>query len=492
MKTKVLHKDKLVNLIEPHFHNDLKSDRYSIKTIKASSLLTNTRLDLAFKLLYLDMKEKDVGFAKEVYKDHIRAFSLGDFVEPGNEGKNSIDRFLEDFHMTFDNIKENGFDSTKTLIPLSQNNSIVNGSHRVASAIFLDRNVDCVQLEVDDQIYNYEYFYSRKVSSEMLDSAVTKFVEYAENVHIAFIWPTAQGYDGDIEKIIPNIVYRKAVKLDANGAHNLLSQIYYGEEWLGDIENNFKGSQGKLVECFKTFDSVRVIAFQANSLDEVLKVKDRVRELFNVGKHSIHITDTKEEAVRVARMIFNDNGVHFLNYAKPNKYLSTHIKVKQYKTFIEKNGLETDDLVLDSGLVLSLYGLRESNDIDYLIDDNSKVKIDDEELENHDEELKYHDENKLELIYNPKYYFYFNGLKIVSFTQLYKMKRNRGGEKDINDYKMMDALIENDTLRQLISKLKQHYYYGKIKLLHKCLEFLKSINLYFVARKIYRLAKRKK
>jgi hypothetical protein len=487
-----MHKDKLINLIEPHFHKDLKLENYSVKTFKARKLLSNTRLDLAFKLLFLDLKDKNFNYAKKVYTDHIRAFSLGEFTEPGNAHKNSINRYLEDFYKTFENIEENGFDCTESLIPLSPNMSIANGSHRVASAIYLDKNIDCVQIETRDEIYNYKYFYNRNVSSKVMDSAVTKFVEYADNVHIAFIWPTAQGHDNEIEELIPNIVYRKSVKLNANGAHNLLSQIYYGEDWLGDIENDFSGSQGKFVECFKTLDSLRVVAFQANSLGDVLKIKDHVRDLFNVGKHSIHITDTKQEAIRVARLIFNDNSINFLNYAKPNKYISTHIKLIKYRIFIEENELKIDDLVLDGGLVLSLYGLRESSDIDYLVCGDSKIEKYDEVFENHDEELRFHSASKEDLIYNPERYFYFGDIKFVSFTQLYEMKKNRHGEKDINDCKMMVALIDSDMLGKLVSKLRQSFYYGKIKLLHKCLRFLKKINLYFFARKIYRLAKRKK
>lgn len=96
----------------------------------------------------------------------------------------------------------------------------------------------------------------------------------------------------------------------------MLSQIYYGEEWLGNVENNFKGSQGKLVECFKNFEPVRVIAFQADNLEEVIEIKEKIRDIFKIGKHSVHITDTKEEAIRVARIVFNNNSIHFLNYDK--------------------------------------------------------------------------------------------------------------------------------------------------------------------------------
>jgi len=473
-----LKKDKLLQLIEPRFEKDLVQDSYEAKTIKAKELLTHTRFDLAFKLLYLEMIGKDVKFSKEIYKEHIRAFSLGKFTEPGNDDKNSIDRFFEEFHKTFEEIKINGFDSSKTLIPLSKNGSIANGAHRVASAIYLDKDVECVQIDTPDHIYDYKFFYSRNVPHEMLDAAATKFIEYANGVYIAFVWPTAKGHDEKIENVIPNIVYRKKMTLSRNGAHNLLSQIYYGEEWLGSVEDDFRGSKGKLVECFKSFDPVRIIAFQANSLDEVLKIKEKVRDIFNVGKHSIHITDTKEEAIRVARVVFNDNSIHFLNYAKPNRYISTHKKIDRFKEFILKNKLCFNDVVLDGGIVLSAYGLRECSDIDYFVDDNEK-------LEYNDDELEYHDDEKLELIYNPKNYFYFNDLKFIAFKQLYKMKKNRNEEKDRNDCKMMEALIENDRFKKILNQWKQSFYYGKIKVRVGLINLLKSVGLFEVVKKVY-------
>ena len=94
------------------------------------------------------MKGKGVGFSKEFYQKHIGALSLGKFTEPGNEKKNSIENFIKEFDKTFENIQTNGFDEQRTLIPLSKNGSIANGSHRVASAIFLDKDVKSVKIDI--------------------------------------------------------------------------------------------------------------------------------------------------------------------------------------------------------------------------------------------------------------------------------------------------------------------------------------------------------
>ena len=183
---------RLKNLLESHLYDDLKSESYIKKTIPAIKLLTFNRFDIAFKLLYLEMQKFDVEFSKNIYKEHIRAFSLGKFTEPGNDDKDSFEKFIDEFDKTFENIKANGFDSFKSLIPLSKNASIANGAHRVASAIYLNKTVDCVQIETNDHIYDYKFFHSRNVSDEILDAVAAKFVDYAQNVHIAFLWPTAR------------------------------------------------------------------------------------------------------------------------------------------------------------------------------------------------------------------------------------------------------------------------------------------------------------
>lgn len=487
-----VNKRDLEGLIEPFLLEKLNQSEFECYEIPTINLLKHNRFDLAFKLAYLELRNKSPEFARDFYKDHIRAFSLGSYSEPGNEDKTTIETFFQSFERTFDNIKENGFNARQTLIPVSKSDTIINGAHRVASSIFLKDKVNCVQLDgLDEPNYNYDFFYKRNVPSNYLDFAATKFVEYADNIYIAFIWPTAEGKNADVEKIIPNIVYRKDIKLNYQGAHNLISQIYLGEPWLGKIENDFRGAKGKLNECFKKTGPVRVIAFQAQNIDAVLEVKEKIRKLFNVGKHSVHITDTHEEAIRIAQVVFNDNGIHFLNNAKPNKYKNTHEKVDKFKRFLKEKGVEFYDAALDSGIVLSMYGLRECSDIDYISSLNFEHH--DSELEHHDSELEYHDSDKNTLIYNPQYYFVFNEIKFISYAQTYKMKKNRikenGNKKDINDCKMMEAILEGNLIKVFVNKKKQNFYYFKIKVRYRLVLILKRLGLYRLVKNIYHRVK---
>ncbi|WP_432772786.1 hypothetical protein [Francisella salimarina] len=186
-------KHSLSQKLEPFIFNRLQKDRYEIVELSPSKLLTWNRLDLAFKLFYLDNKDKNKEIAVKVYKEDIKAQTLGSFEEIGNQDKNSFEKYIKEFSNTYKNIKEKGFNENQTLIPLSNVNTIINGAHRVSSAIHLDKKITCVKLDEPIMICDYNYFYERDVSSNILDIVVSKFIEYSENTYIAFLWPSGDG-----------------------------------------------------------------------------------------------------------------------------------------------------------------------------------------------------------------------------------------------------------------------------------------------------------
>ncbi len=485
----VLTKDEIKPLVDSHLYPELIREEYEVKVCNAIELLTYNRLDLAFKLVYLNMRNHHASYAEELYKDHIRAFTLGTFQEYGNEEKSSFEHYLLDFKDISKNIENHGFDSTQTIIPVSRDGSILNGAHRLACAIFHNKRVRCIELETPSPQYNYECFYKRGISNTNLEVAVNQFIQTASNVYLAFIWPIATGKDKEIESIFNKIIYKKEVLLNLDGAHNLLSQIYAGEEWLGSIENNFRGVDVKRNKCFTNSKHLRVIAFQSDSLLDTLQMKEQIRALFNIGKHSIHITDTKEEALKMSQIIFNENSIHFLNFAKPYKFPSAHKQIHVYKEFLIQNSICPVLCLVDSSLVLALYGIRKANDIDYLTLDYKKPTKLVGTAEPHDSELKYHKKTKEDLILDSKHYFYFEGIKFVSFKTLYKMKKSRAGKKDKNDCSIMEALIEKNRVKEIINKLKQRLYYLNLRLrrysLFLPILLLKKIGMYDRVRSIY-------
>ena len=135
-------------------------------------------------------------------------------------------------------------------------------------------------------------------------------------------------------------------------------------------------------------------------------------------------------------------------------------------------------------------------DIDFFSNKSINFNSEGKDLDSHDSELKYHGEKKDELIYNPKFHFYYNDIKFVSLAQIYKMKMNRSELKDIDDLKLIKSVFSESYVSHLIYRVKVYLLYKRtyiksrinISLLYL---FLKKVRLYNLFRFIYRSFKRK-
>lgn len=489
MTTPTIEKEHLEGRLEPFLLKKLQQPHYNLISLPAKDLLTWNRLDLAFKLFYLKNKAVLPELAESVYRNDIRSQSLGCFKEPGNEGKDTFHRYIEVFSYLFKGMSHSGFNDTISLIPLSKSGTLMNGAHRVAAAAFLDQEVTCVQLELEPLICDYLYFYRRDVSSQILDMVVNTFIEYANNTYIAFLWPSSAEYFEELESFFSNIVYKKKLSLNKNGLFNLLTQVYAKTPWLGSLEDGFKGARVKCMECSGRIDNIIVIVFQAESIEEVRSLKEKIRDVVQIGFSSVHITDTKEEAIELGKLLFNENSVHFLNFANPFKYKKAYNHLDQFKELIRKNGAEKDHVAIDGSMVLTMYGIRENLDIDCLTLENIEFQ-DDDDIEDHSSQLKHHKKTLNDLLLNPKHFFYFYGLKFISLTQLYAMKKTRGEKKDTRDIKLMDSYLTHDTLRFLIEGIRQKTYYLKLRtsrvFMEHAMSFLRKTGLYSPVRSVYR------
>jgi hypothetical protein len=487
-------KDQLEGKVDKFLTERLDKTSFRIVTEEASKFLTPNRFDLGFKLAYLYLKVKNPSLALEIYEHDIRAQTLGQFKEKGNEEKNTFQIYVDHFAKTFNSIEERGFDHSKSLIPISRDVTILNGAHRVASAIYLNIPVTCVLTELDDISPDYQYFLDRNVPEHIMDIAAKTICEYADDLYLAFLWPSGRHNYGKAESFFDGVVYKKSISLNSNGALNLLVELYKHMDWVGSASDNFPGVHQKLVECFTDLKSFTVILFKSDSLETVQEIKKRVRSLNDIGFSSIHITDTKEEVVRISKLIFNKNGCHFLNFAKPHKFAST---IQMIDSVIDvTDPTERNNLILDGSMSLSVYGLRKALDVDYLAINSKKFKNDLFSMEAHDSFGHLHKVEKRDLIYNPKYFFEYLGLKFVSYEQTHIFKKNRGEEKDINDIAIMSAFIGGDAFGLFLSKSKQYLFYKKLLFTRRFRELLFAIlkitKTYKVMRKIYRRLKKLK
>jgi hypothetical protein len=476
---------KLAGLIEPEILAQIDEQSSEVNISSQHLLaLTHNRFDLAFKLYFLqglDLAQRSE-YRERCYKQHIQAFSEGTFSEPNNPEKNSYQQFKHVFQALFNSIKIDGFDAEKSLIPLAKDGSILNGAHRTAATVFFNQPAGVIQTQLPPRDFDYRYFQTRGVPVTMLDTAAQTYIEYDPKCFLAAVWPAAQGHDQEIEQILSQVVYKKQVSLTYNGAHNLLAEAYKNEPWLGARDKNFPGIKNKLVGCFPSFEPVRVYLFRAESLEQVLTLKDQVRALFGLAKHAIHITDDQEETLRLGRLLFNDNGVHFLNYAYPRKFSNDRLTDVDQR--LSDHKLTKDSILLDEAMVLDVYGLRASDgtpELKAYFDPESKIG---------DYVPTFFQETQSELFDNPKNYFYYRGFKFMSLEQVLLMKKKRRQNNDSQDIRLIKSFTKNSAVKRKWDTFRSALYFKKITFIANTKQgvakILIKLGLFDLVKKLFR------
>jgi len=393
-----------------------------IKYINAKKLFVPERIDLIAKYKYIEALDKklDTDFFYNQYKATIEAFSSGKFNEPGNKEKNSFKKFDDTLKELIKDISENGFDENKSVIPITKDGIILDGAHRVAVSAYLDKEVPTVTLEDADCNFNYKYFRKRMLDEKYLDDMILEYARMKENIYVICLWPTcSKTQQNEISKYIEEkfeVVYEKDVNFSYNGLKNFMSQVYYEQDWIGNLENGYKGVIKKVDLCYRDGCPTHIIVVEEEDVQKIVKEKANIREKIGIGNHSIHSTDDHIETMRMLELVLNNNSVSFLNNASPYTYKENVKNIRNIKN---------NENILGLSYMLPLYGLCKNTEKSHdLIEDNSAI-------------------------YNPESFFYFEGKKIISPKFA------------------LDILEKDDMRRQKIIRITKGEYKNKTSVLLK-------------------------
>jgi len=404
------------------------------------------RFDLMAKYLYIKYKDLNINsnYFKELYHNHIITFN-NCWEHPGT--KTNIDDFYKAFDELINNIKNNGFDQSCS-IPLGKNKVIVNGAHRFVTSFYYKIKPEFVNINEFGNIeYDYKFFLNRipnpKLNVKYTDSMALEYIKLNENIRCMIVYPS--GYENadflKLENILSDyavIYYDKTATLNKTGVNNLIKELYRHENWIGGTFP--KGYSGKAQLCVNNkCNQTRIYLFHMRNLNKLIELKEKCRNLFGIGKHSLHVSDYTKDTFRIASSLLNKNSIYFLNHGTNDISENTKRLLTNYFNKICNN---SEEFCLTSSLIMEMFGLRNAKDIDYL--HMSNHKLNDTEIGLHDGIWeKYYSKNKDDIIYNPDNHFYFNGVKFATLEIVKKMKENRGEEKDFRDIK----LIENQLIK---------------------------------------------
>ena len=443
-----------------------EDENFDVEYVDAKQFLTAQRIDLVCKLIYIDSKVKSQNkeFAKELYIEHLRAFSMGTFIEPSNPEKNSIEKYLAEFDYLIDTC-QSGLTHLKSVVPVGEDGNILDGAHRTAIAIFFNIRLPIIRIPNITVNYDYRHFMFYGLKQVYLDYISYNFLLWKDKVYIACLWPVANTKEGisHVETIIAekaNIYYKKEVALTYQGICNIMAHTYGHQRWSGNALNGFSGIPPKAKACYKRYSSsVFYILYDAD-LEIIKDIKTAVRDYFQLSNHSIHITDTKEEALFLGKEILNDNSIDLINYGYPFKYTSFVKNFFLFRSAIDDSDLNFDDCVLDSSSVLALYGIRDNCMIQYctnvesgIIDTNAYKKCSESFfIQNHDLSID-------SLIYNPKNYLFFWGIKFISLDLSYALLKRKNKPKRVQDIKLIELFMKKRNCqmhsKSILSRVKK-------------------------------------
>ena len=448
-------KTELKNKIEDYLYKKLDDNfNYEVKTTTPIKLLSKKRLDSIAKYIYAKNKlnKQKNNWANFVYKEHLRC--LNNFSEKNNDKES-----FRDFQTSFDHVinsLSDGFDSEKSLLPIGKDNSPINGSHRLGACLALNKEVSTIKLPIETFSYDYEHLRNKGIDENVLDYMTLEYGKLKKDFHTAIIFPIALEKITEIKNILSeygDIFYEKKLPLSRNGIHNLVLQMYRDHEWNKKENTDFSSSLWHSYNRFVAEKEVTIFFIESTNVEKMITAKKKIREIFNLGNFPIHISDDSEESIRISEQVLNENSLHFLNNAVMKKNKNFQNFFSEFDNWIKTNNYNKDDFCIDGSSILSVYGLREAKDLDYL--SSNKITCDEKEINIHNEHTSQYFSDINELIYNPKNYFYHNGYKFLTLNNIRKIKKKRNELKDKIDIKLIDSILkEKSIILKTADKLK--------------------------------------
>lgn len=449
----------MTNLKKPTIKRRIHSLLRGQKLVDPRDLLSARRIDLAAKTIFARayLEGNKSKWPERVYREHIRAFN--NFYEE-DPPKSSYEDFRDSFIKTIEGVRSS--DGWKHLAPITRSKKyLMNGAHRTAASMVLNDRVNARTPKntfIDN--YNYELFTSDRPNAHAIDNDVMDYItiEYVslkpKYIFVAIIFPAADGHRDEAHqhlRSLGEIVNMKTFRHDEFKGREIIKQLYCNsahDEWNEGLD--FVSADYKADLCFDGTGDLTVYIIEAN-LDETTRIKEKqyLRDLWKKDKHSIHMTDTVDEANRVVRMFFNENSRRFMKINREQEFSGQNMysMFSQYMNLAPRSILERENIAIEGSAVFDLMNIRPGKDIDY-ISRNVDLNAEGSHIEKHGtEENSYHGIEVDEILTNPNYYFYYKGYKFIDINQLAVFKKNRAKNndpKDLRDIILIDAFIKEN------------------------------------------------
>lgn len=401
-------------------------------------LISSKRADLIAKYIYAKGREWETKnlFGLNIYYRHLQVWD--DYEE------NSNNIVFNDFQFTFNEILDSIKYNENIFCPVSFENLgiICDGAHCLVACLLYDRPIHLENTPTEFD-YGFDFFRSRGLESKYLDAMALQYCELKSDSYVLIVFPAAVGRDDTIEDIISahaTIVYKKEVEFTKKGGINFLLTAYENKAFIKNPRAIERRVNASFPERLLKISKARVYLLQCNNLTIIQQCKEKIRKLFRIAKKSVHCTDTHLEAIILARTLFNGNSIHCLNHRNIISSPTFDQCFESYRAWLFLNAKESAWFCIDDDAVLAAYGIKDCNDLSFLVYRNEIPGMDLPKIENHNDNQKYYQNSLDDILFDPVNHFFYKGVKFCSLSVLKKMKECRGEKEDISNIILIDEL----------------------------------------------------
>ena len=170
----------------------LKDHQGKVITLPARELLTHNRFDVFAKLWYIRHRNDKPTLAKRVYLESLRSL-VPHGKEWGKEKeKNSFSSHIKDYDKLIDSISQGGYDDSVSLVPVGEDNILLDGAHRTAALAYYGKDVTICKFDtVKGDLYGYSYFRERGISALVERIIAREMIDWLPGLKIILVKPEA-------------------------------------------------------------------------------------------------------------------------------------------------------------------------------------------------------------------------------------------------------------------------------------------------------------
>lgn len=292
---------KIRHELTPYFCDTYGIDRnkdYPVEWIDPRTLLVSERLDLVAKVKYIEARESGqiAPFIRDCYEKQIEAFSYGTFKESGSSEKDSIEKYIDAFHLLIDVIKASDFDASKSVIPVGKGNVLLDGAHRAAVAIYFNKKIPIIRLPDAKVTYDAAYFRKRLLEEKYLDFLMFEYAKLKGTVNLVYVSPALEPKKQLFQQL--QLVINQNGKL-------IYSKIIH---FPSTLDGEFTAIFDRFITTTSssqqnTSKALSLHLFEISNKTALEEIRAHAQELFQNNKQAIYFATEPKEVVRQLDML---------------------------------------------------------------------------------------------------------------------------------------------------------------------------------------------